>query len=84
MSLWLIGKLPFKEVFLHPIIKDALGRKMSKSLGNIIDPLEIIEGTTLEQLLLQIRDSNLSQEEQEKSIKAKKKVNWLESTIKKI
>ena len=39
MSLILIEKLPFKDVFLHPIIRDAEGRKMSKTLGNVIDPL---------------------------------------------
>ncbi|HHW31962.1 MAG TPA: valine--tRNA ligase [Clostridiaceae bacterium] len=37
------GKEPFKYVFIHGIVRDALGRKMSKSLGNGIDPLEIIE-----------------------------------------
>jgi valyl-tRNA synthetase len=41
MSLILTEKLPFTEVFLHPIIRDAEGRKMSKSLGNVIDPLGI-------------------------------------------
>lgn len=44
----LLGKLPFKEVFLHSIIRDAHGRKMSKSLGNIIDPVDVIQGITLE------------------------------------
>jgi len=47
MSEFLIGKLPFRTVFLHPIIRDSLGRKMSKSLGNVVDPLEIIDGTSL-------------------------------------
>ena len=37
------GKVPFKDVFIHGIVRDSLGRKMSKSLGNGIDPLEIIE-----------------------------------------
>lgn len=37
------GEVPFKEVFIHGIVRDSLGRKMSKSLGNGIDPLEIIE-----------------------------------------
>jgi valyl-tRNA synthetase len=38
-----MGREPFKYVFIHGIVRDALGRKMSKSLGNGIDPLEVIE-----------------------------------------
>lgn len=41
MSTYLIGQVPFKQVFLHGLIRDAKNRKMSKSLGNIIDPLEM-------------------------------------------
>jgi valyl-tRNA synthetase len=51
MSLCLLDKLPFKTVFLHALVKDKEGRKMSKSLGNVIDPLEVIDGTTLEEML---------------------------------
>jgi valyl-tRNA synthetase len=36
------GKLPFKTVFLHGLVKDEKGRKMSKSLGNVVDPLDVI------------------------------------------
>ena len=37
------GKLPFKDVLMHGIVRDSQGRKMSKSLGNGIDPLEVID-----------------------------------------
>jgi valyl-tRNA synthetase len=47
MGLKLTGKLPFKEVYLHAMVRDAHGRKMSKSLGNVIDPVDVIKGITL-------------------------------------
>lgn len=42
MSTYLIGNIPFKKVYLHGLVRDAKGRKMSKSLGNIIDPRDLI------------------------------------------
>lgn len=43
MSTCLVGEIPFKTVYLHGLVRDAKGRKMSKSLGNIIDPLVMID-----------------------------------------
>ncbi len=43
MSGFLTGQVPFKHVYLHGLVRDGQGRKMSKSLGNIIDPLEMAE-----------------------------------------
>jgi valyl-tRNA synthetase len=43
MSGYHLGEIPFKTVYLHGLVRDAKGRKMSKSLGNIIDPLDMIE-----------------------------------------
>ena len=43
MSGFLLGEVPFKNVYLHGLVRDGQGRKMSKSLGNIIDPLDMIE-----------------------------------------
>ena len=44
MGLQLTDKLPFTSVYLHAIVRDKYGRKMSKSLGNVIDPLEVRSG----------------------------------------
>jgi hypothetical protein len=63
MSLHLTGKLPFSTVFLHAIVRDKYGRKMSKSLGNVIDPLEVIYGCSLEDLLQKIDAGNLPAKE---------------------
>ncbi len=43
MSGFLLGDVPFKRVYLHGLVRDGQGRKMSKSLGNIIDPLDMIQ-----------------------------------------
>lgn len=63
----LLGKLPFKTVYLHPMVRDAHGRKMSKSLGNVIDPMDVITGITLEGLHEQLLNSNLDKREIEKA-----------------
>lgn len=43
MSTYLLGEIPFKNVYLHGIVRDAQGRKMSKSLGNSLDPLTLTD-----------------------------------------
>jgi valyl-tRNA synthetase len=54
---------PFKQIFLHPMVRDKTGRKMSKSLGNVIDPLHVIHGVSLSTLLKELEEGNLGRKE---------------------
>jgi len=63
----LMGKLPFRDVFLHAMVRDAHGRKMSKSLGNVIDPMDVIAGITLEELQRGLEGGNLDPREVERA-----------------
>jgi len=67
MGLELTDVLPFDTVYLHAMVRDKEGRKMSKSLGNVIDPLEVINGCTLEHLVGKLDGGNLPKKEVEKS-----------------
>jgi len=51
MGLHFLGKVPFRAVYLTSIVTDEDGRKMSKTIGNVIDPLDVVHGASLEQIL---------------------------------
>ncbi|ETN36913.1 valine-tRNA ligase [Cyphellophora europaea CBS 101466] len=67
LGLKLTGEVPFTEVYCHSLIRDSEGRKMSKSLGNVIDPLDIIGGITLEALHKSLLTGNLDPVEIERA-----------------
>ncbi|CCE63030.1 hypothetical protein TPHA_0D03970 [Tetrapisispora phaffii CBS 4417] len=67
LGIKLTGSVPFKEVFCHSLVRDAQGRKMSKSLGNVVDPLDVIGGIKLEDLHSKLLVGNLDPREVEKA-----------------
>ncbi|KAI5074620.1 hypothetical protein GOP47_0010581 [Adiantum capillus-veneris] len=62
----LTGQVPFKQVYLHAMVRDAQGRKMSKSLGNVVNPLDVMHGAALNELYKELEKSGLSKSEVEK------------------
>lgn len=72
-GLYLTGKLPFNQVYLHAMVRDAHGKKMSKSLGNAIDPVDVIHGISLSDLQEKLKHGNLDASELKRATAAQAK-----------
>jgi valyl-tRNA synthetase len=69
----LTGKVPFTDAYRHGLTRDSDGRKMSKSLGNVIDPIDVLDGISLDALHQKLWQGNLAQSEVKNAEKHQKK-----------
>ena len=65
MGLHFMKEIPFHDVYIHALVRDEKGQKMSKSKGNVMDPLDIIDGVDLDKLIQKRIDGLLDKKDAE-------------------
>ena len=73
MSLKFTKNIPFNKIYIHGLVRDSEGKKMSKSIGNVIDPLDVIEGISLDELLEKRTSSLINDKHKSNVIKKTKR-----------
>ena len=72
MGIKFLDKVPFKTIYIHGLVRDSEGKKMSKSIGNVIDPIDVIDGISLDSLIGKRIESLVQPKLQNKIIKKTK------------
>ena len=73
MSIKFTDNIPFNKIYIHGLVRDSEGKKMSKSIGNVIDPLDVIDGISLDKLLEKRTTSLLNEKQKADVIKKTKR-----------